>query len=376
MRPLIPPRYYFDEDVFQEEQRTVFARVWQLAGFTSDLRNENDYVTAEVGGKSVVVQNFDGELHAFANVCSHRFARLRSEPKGNAWLRCPYHGWIYNKEGIPYSIPARPRFDDLCPEVIQGLALKRYDVESCGGLVFVREQTGGPSLREFLGESWELLESMSLALGEEVYHIEILFRCNWKVAIENGLESYHVGFVHQDTFKTLGTSGMDFRFGGDHSAWYTGVVDATRKQMSKMAKLGKMPFPIDGYVHQLVFPNVTVSSVGGTAFGFQFLRPLSATETMLTGIVFLSKMGADENVQAMVKEILGPSSGDFTLQVAHEDRGVCEAVQLGAPEAEGQPGILSDEEERVYKFQEAYMAHMGGALSAADAASLVPSIPV
>lgn len=367
MRPLIPLPWYYDPAVFAREQRTLFARVWQFAGFTADLANADDYVTAEVGGRSVVVQNFDGALRAFRNVCSHRFARIRSEACGNGKLRCPYHGWIYNAEGIPYSIPARPRFDDLRDRAeVAKLALTPYELAVCGGLVFLRESgTAGPSLREFLAGSWDIVEAMSLALGERVYRNEILFRSNWKVAVENGLEAYHVGFVHETTFNMLGTSGMNFRFTGAHSSWHTGLEPGLETRMRKLARLGKMPAPVDGYLHQLVFPNLTISSVGGTAFGFQLLTPLSPTETRLTGIVYVSRMeGAPQNVRAMITEQLGPSSATFTLDVAHEDRAICEAVQLGLPEAD-RPGVLSEEEERVAKFHEVYMACMTG-----DGASL------
>ena len=40
----------------------------------------------KIGCKSVVVQNFHGELRPFHNVCSHRFSRIRTNSKGNSGL--------------------------------------------------------------------------------------------------------------------------------------------------------------------------------------------------------------------------------------------------------------------------------------------------
>lgn len=358
MKPLIPPRFYLDDEVFREEQRSLFARIWQFAGFAADLQRPDDYVTVDVGGKSVVVQNFDGELHAFANVCSHRFARLRSEPRGNAWLRCPYHGWIYNKEGIPYSIPARPRFDDLCPEMLPSLALRRYDVDACGGLVFVREQQDdGASLREFLGDAFDGVEAMTSALGRRVSEDRWTARANWKVLTENTLEAYHVGFVHENTFKKLSMGGMDFRFAGEHSGWASGVDAATAKRMRQIVKLGRMPHPVDGYFHQMVFPNLTFSTLFGATFGFQVFRPVGPGETRIESHLFLSRMDADAGVAEMAGEMLVGMSGDFSREVILEDVQVCEAVQRGLAETD-RPGILSEEEERVHRFQSAYMAWM------------------
>lgn len=357
MRPLISREHYYDDEQFQREQEQLFGRVWQLAGFRSDLAKANDFITVQVGGRSVVVQNFDGELRAFLNVCSHRFARIHCEAKGSGPLRCSYHGWSYNKDGVPYSIPSRPRFDDLTPEVVQGLALQRYVVETCGEMVFVRAPVEGASLRAFLGDAYETVAGMAGALGDRVYYNEMIFRANWKLCIENGLEAYHVGFVHQNTFKALGTSGMDFSFSGPHSAWATGVEPAMQSRMSKVAKLGRMPYPIEGYVHQFIFPNVTISSVCGTAFGLQILQPVSPTETRLVGIVFLSRMDGSDAVKASASDMLGPAAAEFTLDVANEDRAVCEAVQLGVRHT-AQPGILSEEEERVLAFHVAYLEQM------------------
>lgn len=369
MKARIPSRYYYDPALFAQEQRVLFEQVWQMAGFTAELRNPDDFVTAEVGGKSVVVQNFDGELRAFANVCSHRGARIHCETRGNGALRCPYHGWIYNREGVPYSIPARPRFEELKDRsYTQNLALRRYDVDTCGGLVFVRERVeAGPPLAEFLGEAYATVESLTSTLGERVSGDVIEARANWKVLTENTLEAYHVGFVHENTFKKLAIGGMDFRFMGDHSGWASGVDDATAKRMRKVVKLGRIPLSVEGYYHQTVFPNLTFSTLFGATVGFQVFRPLTPNVTRIESHLFLSRMDASPEVAALAAEMLTGMSGDFSREVIGEDITVCEAVQLGLPEM-AHPGMLSEEEERVGHFQEAYMRYMTGGMRAERAA--------
>ncbi len=359
MQPLIQPRDYFDPDVFRAEQAAVFDRAWLFAGFVSDLASPNDYVTARVGGRSVVVQNFDGELRAYANVCSHRFARLKPEGQGNGLLRCPYHGWIYNRDGVPYSIPSRPRFDGLTPEVVRSLRLRAYDVDTCGALAFVRaRREGGPSLREYLGGAGDAIEAMSLGMGARIDRNEVTFYSNWKVAVENTLESYHVGFVHENTFKKLGAKGMDFRFDGPHSAWKAPVDAATEAQMRKLASLYRSTYRMDGYFHQLVFPNLTAITLYGTSFGFHHFQPVGPSETRITSHLFLPRLGEGVKINASMAEMMNRSTAEFAASVFMEDKAVCEAVQNGLPEST-QQGILSEEEERVWRFQEAYMAWVG-----------------
>jgi len=56
-------------------------------------------------------------------------------------------------------------------------------------------------------------------------------------------------------------------------------------------------------------------------------------------------------------------TADAARDVLLEDKAVCEAVQRGLPDAQ-RSGLLSDEEERVLRFQEAYMQAVGSPVTA------------
>jgi choline monooxygenase len=86
MNTLIAPRKFYGPEVYQPEQRQLFSLVWRCVGFTHELERHHDFVTLDVGGCSVVVQNFNGTLRAFANVCFHRFNRIHAECRGNGPL--------------------------------------------------------------------------------------------------------------------------------------------------------------------------------------------------------------------------------------------------------------------------------------------------
>jgi phenylpropionate dioxygenase-like ring-hydroxylating dioxygenase large terminal subunit len=355
MRALIPAQAYFDADVFAAELDSLFADTWQFVAFGRDLAQPNDFVTAAVGGRSVVVQNFAGELRAFANVCSHRFARIHACAKGNGPLRCPYHGWIYNQDGAPYSIPSRPKFDDLSPDVLASLALRPYDVDRCGEFVFARRAGDGVGLRQWLGRAGDVLERVSAALGPEVDVNELVIDANWKVTVENTLESYHVGFVHADSFKKVGAKGMDFAFDGPHSSWLSPVDAAIEAQMRKLVpRFEPRPLAVDGYFHQLVFPNLTVATTYGTSFAVQLFEPVSPGKTRFRSVVFQARPGEGTKVNADMMAMLNESVADFNRTVFAEDKAICEQVQLGVVETD-QPGMLSYEEERVLRFQEQYV---------------------
>jgi len=363
MQPQFSPSYYSDPEVYDREQRTLFRDQWQFMAFTHELENHNDYVARDIGGQSVVVQNLDGQLNCFENVCSHRFNRIHSDGCGNRRLQCRYHGWIYNGEGFPCAIPHRPRFDDLTEDKVRELQLTRWQVETCGGLVFVREGVSGRSLREFLGEIHDDMEQYSLALGPQIDRNEMIIEANWKILVENTLEGYHVDFVHEETFRRLGTVNQpkNWEWSLPHSRYSSPLSEKFDADCRKVTKLlSDRPVTIDGYLHQLVFPNLTLATTYGTSFSVQHFEPLGPERTRFTSYVFQTKLAGDvSGVRAVMLDTINHSVREFNRKVFEEDRVVCESVHLGAKQARVS-GLLSDEEYRVCEFQRSYLDALHG----------------
>ena len=355
MDTLIPPAHYHDEQVFAREQEKIFGVLWSCVGFRRDLACHNDYISRDVGGRSVIVHNFNGELKAFHNVCSHRFNRIHTAPKGNGPLQCGYHGWSFDARGCPTGIPKRPRFDGLTEERLCELSLQPWRVETCGDLVFVSAAGEGPGLRSFLGESFATIERMSAACGPQIDENVMTIRANWKILVENTLESYHVGFIHPTTFSRLSAGEGVFGWQPPHSSWDTPLGPKFLERMKRVMLLFESrPVHLAGYFHQLVFPNLTIASTQGTSFSIQFFEPMGPRETRFSSIVFQTRLGdLSPGIQAAV-DAMNQSVKDFNRAVFSEDKDVCEQVQLGVAET-AQTGILSDEELRVGDFQGQYM---------------------
>ena len=65
----IPARFYTDQNAFEHEKESVFAKSWICVAHSSELANANDYVTREIIGESIVlVRGRDKVLRAFYNV--------------------------------------------------------------------------------------------------------------------------------------------------------------------------------------------------------------------------------------------------------------------------------------------------------------------
>ncbi len=81
------------------------------------------------------------------------------------------------------------------------MRLKRFKVEFCGNLCFVSLEENSDSLLKYLGDFYLELEQMSLSLDKMVDMNKMAIHANWKIIVENTLESYHVNAIHSSTFK-------------------------------------------------------------------------------------------------------------------------------------------------------------------------------
>lgn len=368
MRKGIPAALYTAPDQYQAEMAEVFARHWIPVGLSSSLAEHDSFLVTTIAGREVVVQNFQGELRAFLNVCPHRFNRLQTAPCGTRELVCGYHGWGFGSDGVPCRIPKRPKFDDIAPHEH---ALKRYDLDRCGKLVFVRLASGGPSLIEWLGPAYPRVKLMSMICGhatgaESTFDI----KANWKVIVENTLEAYHVGHVHKTTFHRLGAGDGQFEnLESPHTTWVADVSDKARKSLDAVLPAFEgRPYQTDQYVHQLVWPNCTLATLGGMTVAVQFVTPRSVGRSTFSTATYLTEWNADtptadSALHAEQRAAFGRFAGDFNTTVFAEDAAVCESVQAGASNAgEDILGCLSDEEERVANFISATMLACDGRL--------------
>jgi phenylpropionate dioxygenase-like ring-hydroxylating dioxygenase large terminal subunit len=348
----IQPKYYFNKNVFNLEKNIIFSENWIFVGFKQDLSNNNDFIAKKIGDVPIVIQNFNGELKAFMNVCSHRFSILQTESKGNRSLFCPYHGWSYNKEGMPTGIPKKPLFKDFSKKELCDLKLKEYTLDTCGDMVFVHIEKPKYTLKQYLGNFYNEIKTLSENKGDLIDTNTIDIKSNWKIIVENTLESYHVNLVHSDTFRKLGAKGLDFEFDNEHSSWDAELnLSENDPTLHKIhSHFSERDFKIDGYKHYIIYPNLLISTSYGISYNFSVIEPISPNQTNFTSYVYLTPPSKENVVTETYKDLLI----DFNRKVFDEDKAICEEVQKGV-EVTDKPGVLSLEEKRVHHFQKSYL---------------------
>jgi len=85
-------------------QHPVFQRFWYPVLPMAELATGPQAFTL-LGQPLVLWQTADGQPAALRDRCCHRSAKLSMGMVQNGGVRCPYHGWEYDREGICTNVP-------------------------------------------------------------------------------------------------------------------------------------------------------------------------------------------------------------------------------------------------------------------------------
>jgi phenylpropionate dioxygenase-like ring-hydroxylating dioxygenase large terminal subunit len=349
LRHLLRPEHYTTDDHYEAEREHLFRPAWHPIAVRPQVANPGDFITFNLLGTPVLLRNMDGELCAFLNVCPHRHARLTDQEKGcSPRLRCQYHGWEYDADGRTGKIPDAKAFrpwdrDNSC--------LRKFRVETWGDAVFVNLSDDGPDLREFLSpvpELWGRSFEPPFRFAATWYED---FPCNWKVVLENSLESYHIPEVHPKTFKeypdeTICSHVLDPRYTTFNTAIPNDWV--TRRMNWLIRQLGE---PVTNqYQHQNVHPHITFSRMDVYRL-IQCVYPTGPRTCRYYNFMFSLWGRGRGPIRWALARFLQEIVVRTGKQVFREDASIFEAVQRGM-ESSPFPGVIGTREERIYVFQD------------------------
>lgn len=197
----LPSECYIDPALFDEEKRSVFFRNWAGIGFASDVPEPGDARPLSfLGQPLLLVRDGEGTLRVFYNVCRHRGMVLVERPgKIRRVIRCPYHSWCYELDGrlrtTPHvGGPGTNRHDAICREDLGLIELRSHQWL---GVVFVNFDGQAPAFEDWAAEArarWAEFDRPLHFAPDGGFTLEVA--CNWKLAVENYCESYHLPWVH------------------------------------------------------------------------------------------------------------------------------------------------------------------------------------
>lgn len=352
---LLAPERYFDPGAADLELRSVFARAWRLVGTLDELGEPGRFLTRTLSGKPIVIRNFDGKIEALSNVCAHRHCLITSQAAGRTpTLRCQYHGWEYGADGRLARAPDAAQFapfDDDRP------ALRTYPTAVCGKLVFVALDAPRQSLEDFLGPLYGECADRFGADWRPSLSRDDTTEANWKVAVENALESYHVPQVHPRSFgEDPGEARSEHRLEAGWTEFRTDLPFASRSPPARLAHAVESALlracgtpPTQAYRHVHVFPNLLFSFTDFHSI-VQAVEPQGPTRAASLVRQYSIARRSWPGWGRLAARSWSRLGAEVVGRILTEDLRLYPQVQRGL-EASDQAGVLGRSEERIHAFQ-------------------------
>src|SRR6201993_787899 len=128
----------------------------------------------------------EGRYGLIDEFCAHRGVSLWFGRNEEGGLRCPYHGWKYDVTGQCLEVPSEPVESGFCNKI----KLKSYPLIKIGLVLWTYmgppEKTPPHSEFEF-----------ALVPPSHSFTAKRLQECNWLQAMEGGIDSSHVSWLHR-----------------------------------------------------------------------------------------------------------------------------------------------------------------------------------
>ncbi|MEE8307300.1 MAG: aromatic ring-hydroxylating dioxygenase subunit alpha, partial [Gammaproteobacteria bacterium] len=280
---------YTDPDIYADEVRELFGKLWRFACHQSELPDAFDYRVFDHAGQSLFcIRGADNHIRTFINVCSHRGAKLLNQPRGNAEsITCFYHRWTYDTQGGCTGIPRPAGYSGSGPHR-EAMGLREVRTEIKAGLVFINLDDTATPLETFLDGALDNFETALSDVPLEVFHYNRAeLDANWKAWHETNMDIYHEN-MHVVLRKTqLNAMPMEDRiltlFNNGHGA--SGELKAQYEGYAGFAGRGEDVPPLPGLVGTDfrfvdLFPSTTIL-LRGSVVRIDTATPLAPGRTLL-----------------------------------------------------------------------------------------------
>lgn len=350
MRPIesangLPNECYTDSSSFTLDRDNVMANSWACIGFGSDIPANWVVPINFMGFPILLARNADGVLKVFHNVCSHRGMQLVSEPGklGTGLIRCKYHSWAYDFDGSLKGTPMIGGTDnnqhkDFDPSV-NGLKPVRAHVWMDN--IFINLSDDAEPFDDFIEplmkrwSKWVSSETLSELLPGTDAKMELVVQSNWKLAIENFLEAYHLPWVHPglNSYSPL-EKHYDIdrgeNFAGQGSSSYTTPAEDT-------GTISSWPANEKHYAeYPALYPNTLLGLQSDHFFTMTILPIDETTSLERVQLLFLGKVATDDQYADHRKSVV-----ESWREVFSEDIFAVEGMQAGRQSPAYKGGVFS-----------------------------------
>ena len=162
-------------------------RFWQPVCLSEELTDVPKAIRI-MGENLVAFRDRSGRIGVLQRHCSHRGTSLEYgiiQPKG---VRCCYHGWVYDIDGMILELPAEPKDSKIYETVFHGA----YPAFERHGLVFA--YMGPPEEKPEFPE----YDFLRFPEGNKLVPCSNIYPCNWLQTYENTMDHIHAAILHNN----------------------------------------------------------------------------------------------------------------------------------------------------------------------------------
>ena len=213
----LPNECYLNNDYLEFEKEKIFKNNWTMIGVASSVPNPGDVKPFNLLGIPIlIVRNKENKVKVFHNVCSHRgFKLVDQECKLKNVIRCPYHSWSYDFNG---KLTVTPHIGGLGKHEVVGFDknnsnLKEIKSNIWMDLIFININSNAKPFEDFikpLENRWSKFiakkDQKLIRHSTDNGYFNMTVNSNWKFAIENYCESYHLPWIHPELNKVSNIS--------------------------------------------------------------------------------------------------------------------------------------------------------------------------
>ena len=329
----LPNEHYVSQAVFEEEKKAILFDNWSAIGFGKDIPNTGDVKPIDfVGMPVIMVRDTNNNINVFQNTCRHRGMILIDEPKNiNGVIRCPYHSWCYSLTGELCATPMVGGTNNNSHDSIKNDELGLFKIRSIvwQDIIFVNISNNAPEFADYASkviDRWSEFEK-PLFFGGESSSFSLTLDTNWKLAVENYCESYHLPWVHPELNVTSSIEDHYHieekgHFSGQGSHVYNQIKSDDGKVFPDFDELSSKWNTASEYI--AFYPNVLLG-VHRDHFFSIILETISTDKTIEHVSIYYSK---DPSEMTELSALIDKNAS-FWKTVFKEDIGVVEGMQRG-----------------------------------------------
>jgi 5,5'-dehydrodivanillate O-demethylase len=196
----------------------LLRRYWHPVG-ASELVTKKPLRVKVLGEELVLYRGESGKPTLMQLRCAHRSLALDYGRVEGDCIRCPYHGWLYDRTGQCLEQPAEPEGSSFKEKI----KLRSYQTEEVSGLVFGYM---GPEPAPLL-PLYDLLRRDDGVKAVQINNLS----ANWFNHVENIVDISHLAWLHGHSFPAYGAKKVTYHwerkpYGADNVMLVDGVADS------------------------------------------------------------------------------------------------------------------------------------------------------